>query len=375
MLRIISPKRPSVGKRTPPVRSHGAITLLFALTFSGLATGIVGVKVADAYTARHLYVAVEQIAGCCGRSQVSVLRYPVSGWTIARKPDLTYEGYAGPLAFDVNGNLYAGLGSLQGLPTQTSIFAFRPGSTKPFKRYDIPASSSFQWISAAAVDSTGYLSMGFVSYVGSSYPPATYIATLRLSDKKVVQDEQVAGPDQNIAPQPIRGMAFDQNSHLFVALKKVVKVFESPSSRKLRSDGKIKGSAFENPGGVRVPNSGILYVADLPAPGKVSVSSYTSVARGKVQASRVLSPVGPDDSSLDCCSMSRPLVLAYELEVHSDKIFLPFYAPTKTGGSITGIYEFSRFESGRSRPIQTLAVASTGPSDPPIVAEAVALGP
>src|SRR5580658_1702993 len=89
---------------------------------------------AAAFVPGHLYVAVEgfDISGSVG----FIARYPLRGNRVIEKADRVYVGYAGPLAFDAAGSLYAGRGFLD--ESSTAVYVFRNDSPSPSYTYRVP---------------------------------------------------------------------------------------------------------------------------------------------------------------------------------------------------------------------------------------------
>jgi hypothetical protein len=318
----------------------------------------------------HVYVALEQLTGFGGAPPM-ILRYPLKNNVIGKDPDLTYPSYAGPLAFDAAGNLYAGQGSLQQFFTG-KISAFHPGKTTPFATYLVPGFYQDYYITSCAVDPAGYLTFGYVGYVTSSAEPITGLATYRLSDGTIMNVTKLG---QQSFQDPVEGMTFDAQAHLYISFNGQIVAFQSVRARQLKLLGKINAKTFggSGPGGLAVSASGFLYAVDLPG-GKASISSFHLGDFGNVQPVRVLVPSKGVNSIVACCSSWGPSVLWYAMTVTGGRIYMPFFVEMKSGRSKTGLYQFGAFENGRSEPTQIVPILRS-PPDTPYVAEAALVGP
>jgi hypothetical protein len=318
----------------------------------------------------HVYVALEQLTGFGGAPPM-ILRYPLENNVIGNSPDLTYPSFAGPLAFDAAGNLYAGTGSLQPFFT-SAIAAFHPGETTPFAGYGVPGPYQDYYITSCAVDPAGYLSFGYIGYITSSTEPVTGIATYRLSDGTVMNITKLG---QQIFQNPIEGMTFDAQAHLYISFNGQIIAFQSVRTRQLKLLGKSYAPIFggSGPGGLAVSASGFLYAVDLPG-ARASISSYHLGEFGNVQPARVLMPSKGVNSIVACCSSWGPSVLWYSISVSGGRIYMPFFVAMKSGRSKTGLYQFGAFQNGRSEPTQVVSIVRSPPNEP-YVAEAALVGP
>ena len=132
-----------------------------------------------------------------------------------------------------------------------AIAAFAPGSVKPFKSFQVPNWGFTSYITSAAVDSAaGYLSIGFVRYESSSAFPRTWIATRRLSDKRLLNVTEVAFGGSRTPP--VNGMTFDSQDRLYVSYGNSVHVFGSLDQKSITDLGVIKSKVFRTPGGLFV---------------------------------------------------------------------------------------------------------------------------
>jgi hypothetical protein len=353
---------------TESILKHGIrglclVGALFASTLANLTQAIAGA------TPPHLYVAVQQLG--YGPGPGYILRYALRGSSIARKPDLKYDGYAGPIAFGPDGTLFAGLGSLQ--QATRRMYAFQPGATRPSASYGIPAvHNGSAWITAAAVDGRGYLSMAYTITSGSSQPFDVGLVTYRTSDN--VRVNNTIWPYHASFPFSMYGIGFDVERHLYVTPSYQVQVYASVENSTLRGIGSIHGSATKTPGSVGL-NQGELLVVNLPAQGKISIATYPKDARGNVPAIRRLAPKGPDNAITPCCGSFGPTVLNYQIDVRGSRLYVPFFALEKSGASVTGVYVFDKTQSGRSEPESTTIIASTKPSQLPVVVTGAIVGP
>jgi hypothetical protein len=340
---------------------------LCALFVAGATTRIAQ---ATTFKPHHLYVAVEQLSGPYIGETVYIARYPLNGWSIGRTPDLVIPGYAGPLAIDEHGTLYAGSGQLTVFQT-SYIAAFHFGSKKPFTSFPAPLGTLGSSVMADSVNGHGLLSFAYIFLASGSASPITSVATYRTDDGKLVSNAVLSRGSE---PQPIYGMAFDNGSRLYLSFFGRIYVYAVPSSHGLKRIGSMFSTDLHTPGGLATTLTNQIYVADLPAPGKVTVSSYLQSARGEVSPLRLLVPIG-----LDSSYVPAPVnqILAYGIALQDDKLFLPFYTPMSRngGGGISGVYEYSRFEAGNSRVIDAIPVVRTPALGAPYVAESVAVGP
>jgi hypothetical protein len=152
---------------------------------------------AGAWQPRHLYIAIGHLAAAGSGEVASIERFPISEWTIARKPDLIYRGYGAPLAVDADGNLYAGAGAFEQYTT-SSMSAFHPGATKPFAGYFLPQGWPYGFITSAAADPQGYLAIGYTYYAGSSSRP-------RSARSERIRSKTESCSTRWHSPNPIRG--------------------------------------------------------------------------------------------------------------------------------------------------------------------------
>jgi hypothetical protein len=327
---------------------------------------LVAPTAAAAFVPGHVYVAVEgfDVNGSAG----FIVRYPLHGNRVSEKPDRVYVGYAGPLAFDAEGSLYAGRGFLG--ESSTAISVFRNDSPSPSYTYAIPGDTYAAWVSAMAVDPHGFLTFAYVTQAGSSYGYQDGIATYRLADYQLVNNMRFGGvPD---VPQPIGGITFDSTNHVYLTYGNIL-VFDGVDTPKLRQVRTIEGSGFADggAGGIVISPAGELYADDL-GPTKTSISSYPDSAHGIVAADRTLVPAGPDAWEVIMASGDR-LPLPYQIGVHNEQLFVPFYERKGAGGR-TGLYVFNKFQNGTAHPEQAFTITTT-PSGYPFVAESAIVGP
>jgi hypothetical protein len=279
-----------------------------------------------------------------------------------------YVGYAGPLAFDAAGSLYAGRGFLD--ESSTAVYVFRNDSPSPSYTYRVPGDRYAAWVSAMAIDPRGFLTIGYATQEGSSYGVQDGIATYRLADYQLVNNMRLGGVPS--FPIPITGLAFDSANRLYLTYGDVV-VFDGVDTPKLRQVRTIEGTGFAHgaAGGIAISAAGELYVDDV-GPNKTSISSYPDTAHGTVAPDRMLVPNGPDAwNVLIASGETRPI--PYQIGVHNEQLYVPFYEPVGSGGR-TGLYVFNKFQNGNARPEQAFTITTT-PSGYPFVAESAIVGP